>query len=130
MNDNVIPIKKPDRFGVYRASVMDSGEIVEKEQLGIAFFKPGSRLFRLKLWMFPSEQFFIAAQENDPSKYSVLALDEYKTSSNETRTHWNKIGFGELQGCFIRLKLSLLNQEVFVSLFPQKAEEKELDEAV
>ena len=125
MNDNVIPIKKSDRFGVYRAHVTDCGEIVEQEQLGFAFIKPGSRMFRLKLWMFPQEQYFIAAQENDPTKYVVLALDEYQTNGGETRTYWNRIGAGELQGCFIRLKLTLLNEEVFVSLFPEKEEAKE-----
>ena len=39
--DNVVPIRKTDHFGVCTGEVTSSGEIIEKESVGIAFDRPG-----------------------------------------------------------------------------------------
>lgn len=122
MNDNVIPIKKADRFGLFKGRVEANGEIVETDQVGFAFIKPGSRTFRLKLWMFAAEQYFLATDENDPSKYDILALEIYTLPNQEIRKSWNKVGRGEFVGSFIRLEFDLLEEHIFISLFPEKAE--------
>lgn len=128
MNENVIPIKKSERFPVFKGRVDLDGQVVEEEIVGFGFVKPGAKMFRLKLWMFPKEQFFIAG-DDDPSKYVILALDEYQLPSNELRTHWNRIGKGELAGCHIKFKFHLLPYDLFLSLFPSRAESKALDAA-
>ena len=114
MNDNIVLLKKSDRFEVYRADVLPSGEVVEREKLGLAFLKPGAKMFRLNLWMFPKEQYFIAANE-DRSAYKVLCPND---NAGEV-THWNEVGSGRVSGSFIRLKLHLLDQEILVCLYPK-----------
>jgi hypothetical protein len=116
MNDNILPFKKSDRFEVYRAGALPSGELVEKEKLGLAFLKPGAKMFRLNLWMFPNEQYFIAANE-DRTKYKVLCPNDY---GGEV-THWKEVGTGRVSGPFIRLKFHLLGEDILVCLYPKVA---------
>lgn len=119
MNDkNVIHLNKYSHFGVFLGCVTENGQVVPGEQVGVAFMKQGSRMFRMKLWMFPNEQHFVASDDTDSNKYRALSLDEYVASSGETRTRWNELGRGELLGCFIRVKLVLLNLHVFINLYP------------
>lgn len=122
---NVIPIRKSDSYGVYVGEVTSSGEIIEGESVGIAFLKQGSKKFRLKLFLFPSHQYFVVPDEKDDTKYIVLSLEEYQLSSGETRTSWNRIGEGRLVGSFIALRVQLLPENIFLCLFPDKSEAKE-----
>jgi len=122
---NVIPIRKSDSFGVYVGEVTSSGEIIEGESVGIAFLKQGSKKFRLKLFLFPSHQYFVVPDEKDDTKYIVLSLEEYQLPSGENRTSWNRIGEGRLVGSFIALRLQLLPENIFLCLFPDKSEAKE-----
>lgn len=118
--DNVVPIRKTDRFGVYTGEVTSSGEIIEGESVGIAFLKQASKKFRLKLFLFPSHQYFIVPDDHDDTKYTVLSLEEYQLPSGEMRTHWNRIGNGKLVGSFIALRIQLLPETIFLCLFPDK----------
>ncbi len=122
---NVIPIRKSDSFGVYVGEVTSSGEIIEGESVGIAFLKQGSKKFRLKLFLFPSHQYFVMPDEKDDTKYIVLSLEEYQLPSGEARTSWNRIGEGRLVGSFIALRVQLLPENIFLCLFPDKSEAKE-----
>lgn len=122
---NVIPIRKSDRFGVYQGEITSSGEVVEGESVGVAFLKPGSKKFRLKLFVFPSHQYFIMPDDRDDTKYVVLSLEEYQLSTGETRTSWNRIGNGRLLGSFIVLRIQLLPENIFLCLFPEKSEPQE-----
>lgn len=122
MNENVVPIRKAERFGLFKGRIDDKGEVIESDQVGFAFIKTGSRTFRLKLWMFAQEQYFLATKDNDPTCYEILSLEEYTLNNQETRKSWNKIGSGELYGSFIRLKFHLLAEEVYLCLFPEKGE--------
>lgn len=122
MKDNIIPIRKSDKFGVYLGDVTDSGEIVEGESVGIAFLKPGSKKFRLKLWVLPSHQYFVVPDDKDDRKYIVLSLEEYALPTGETKTSWNRIGYGNLVGNFIAIRIQLLSEQMFLCLFPEKSE--------
>lgn len=125
MKDNIIPIRKSDKFGVYLGDVTSSGEIVEGESVGIAFLKPGSKKFRLKLWVFPSHQYFVVPDDKDEKKYVVLSLEEYTLPTGEIKTSWNRIGYGNLVGAFIAIRIQLLAEQVFLCLYPDKAEPME-----
>ncbi|MGE3386022.1 MAG: hypothetical protein AB7K41_04775 [Bdellovibrionales bacterium] len=122
---NVIPIRKSDSFGVYLGEITSGGEVVEGECVGIAYLKPGSKKFRLKLFVFPSHQYFIMPDDKDDTKYVVLSLEEYQLPTGETRTSWNRIGNGRLLGSFIVLRIQLLPENIFLCLFPEKNEPQE-----
>jgi hypothetical protein len=118
-------MRKSDRFGVYQGEITSSGEVVEGESVGVAFLKPGSKKFRLKLFVFPSHQYFIVPDDRDDTKYVVLSLEEYQLPTGETRTSWNRIGNGRLLGSFIVLRMQLLPENIFLCLFPEKSEPQE-----
>ncbi len=120
MNNNVIPIKKADRFGVYLGDVTDSGEIIEGESVGVAFLKNGSKKFRLKLWTMPSHQYFVVPDEKSDTKYLVLSLEEYVLPTGEVKAAWNRIGNGNLVGSFIAIRIQLLAEPVYLCLFPDR----------
>lgn len=122
---NVVPIRKSDRFGVYLGDVTSSGEIVEGESVGIAFLKQGSKKFRLKLFVFPSNQYFVVPDDRDNTKYFVLSLEEYQLPTGEVRSSWNRIGEGRLTGSLIALRIQLLPENIFLCLFPDKTEAAE-----
>ena len=122
---NVVPIRRSDRFGVYLGDVTSSGEIVEGESVGIAFLKQGSKKFRLKLFVFPCNQYFVVPDDRDDAKYVVLSLEEYQLPTGEVRSSWNRIGEGRLTGSFIALRIQLLPENIFLCLFPDKTETAE-----
>lgn len=122
---NVVPIRKSERFGVYLGEVTSSGEIIEGESVGIALLKQGSKKFRLKLFVYPSHQYFIVPDEKDDTKYVVLSLEEYRNQSGEVRKSWNRIGEGRLAGSFVALRIQLLPENIFLCLFPDKSEAQE-----
>lgn len=117
---NVVPLRKSDRFGVYLGEVTSSGEVIEGESVGIAFLKSGSKKFRLKLFVFPSHQYFVVPDDKDDTKYVVLSLEEYQLPTGEIRTSWNRVGDGRLAGSFIALRIQLLPENIFLCLFPDK----------
>lgn len=122
---NVVPIRKTEKFGVYTGQITSSGEVIEGESVGIAFLKMGSKKFRLKLFTFPSHQYFIIPDEKDDTKYIVLSLEEYQLPSGEMKSSWNRIGEGKLAGSFIALRIQLLAENIFLCLFPDKSEPME-----
>jgi hypothetical protein len=124
--DNVLPFRKHDKFGVYLGKADSNGEIIEGESVGIAFLKPGGKTFRLKLWVWPSVQYFVATDDKDDTKYTVLSLDEYRLPSGEDRSHWNKIGTGKYVGNFIKLSIQLLPSDIFLCLYPAEPEAQEV----
>ena len=67
--------------------------------------------------------------EFDPSKYVILSLDEYQKNSGMTETQWNQVGTGEVYRSFIRLHFDLIHEDIFLCLFPNKAESRGLDAA-
>lgn len=125
MKDNIIPIRKSDRFGVYLGDVTSNGEIVEGESVGIAFLKPGSKKFRLKLWILPGVQYFVVPDDKDDRKYIVLSLEEYQLQNGDTKTSWNRIGYGNLTGSFIALRIQLLPEQIYLCLFPDREHPQE-----
>lgn len=118
--NNVIPIRKSDFFGVYLGEITSGGDVIEGESVGVAFLKQGSKKFRLKLFVFPSHQYFIVPDEKDATKYVALSLEEYRNQNGELRKSWNRIGEGRLVGNFIALRIQLLPENIFLCLFPDK----------
>jgi len=123
--DNIISIRKTDRFYLCKGAVDDAGGIVEKERIGIAYLKPTSNTFRLRLWMFPKGEYFLAREYGDHFKYVVLCRDEFEVAGRGQQNQWHKIGVGEVVGNFIRIHFHLLSDDVFLCLFPKGAKVEE-----
>lgn len=127
MEDNIFQLpKKPkaERYKVCLAQLDPSGFVVEKEQVGFAFQKPGSTVFRLKLWMFLNQQYFVIPNKEDQTKYNLYSLEEYISEGKEQKSFWNKVGEADLYGNYLRLKFNLLERHLFLSLFDDKEASK------
>ncbi len=122
INGKVIPLRKSNHYGVFTGETLSSGEVIEKHQVGSAFLKPGSNKFRLKLYMFPSLQYFVLPNDEDPKKYEVVSLEEYEVPGQGKKTSWNKVGEGTLTGVFITLRLHLIAMPLYLSLYPMGRE--------
>jgi len=123
MEDNIFQLpKKPkaDRYKVYLGDLDQSGYVVEKDQVGYAFQRIGSTAFRLKLWMFLNNQYFVIPTKEDQTKYNLYSLEEYISETKELKSFWNKVGAGDLYGNYLRLKFNLLEKPMFLSLFEDK----------
>lgn len=126
MNENIIPFRKYDRFKLTRGLVSPKGEVFEEDQVGFAFLKPGSKMFRLKIWAHPLNNYFLTQDEKSPlDDYQVLAIEEYKTQNGEIKSNWNKVGQGQLVGNFIKINIQFFAEHIFLCLFPEKAKEEE-----
>lgn len=123
MEDSIFELpKKPkaDRYKVYLGDIDQSGYVNEKDQVGYAFQRAGSTAFRLKLWMFLNHQYFVIPTKEDQTKYNLYSLEEYISETKELKSFWNKVGFGELYGNYLKLKFNLLEKPMFLSLFEEK----------
>jgi len=127
MKDNIIPFRKYDRFTMTRGSVSPSGEVIERDPVGFAFLKPGSKMFRLKIWAFPNVSYFLTQDEkSELDQYQVLALEEYHSSNGELKSNWNKVGQGQVIGNFIQFKIHFFADDIFLCLFPQNEKEESI----
>lgn len=122
-NENVVNFSskaKSDRYKVFVGQLDGNGYFVEKDQVGLAFRKENSSSFRLKLWMHLSEQYYIVPSKEDQTKYNIYSIDEYISVSKELKSFWNKVGFADLEGNYLRMNFLLLSQPVYLSLFADK----------
>lgn len=124
-NSNVIPLKKADRFILCRGTKGPDEELVEYEQVGVAYLKPGTKTFRVKLWMFPGQSYFMAPTNENSTEYTLLSLEEFQSQSTEKKSSWQKIGKGEFVGLHIKMRFHLLSEDVYLCLFP---DEKQFEE--
>lgn len=122
---NVIPFKKTDRFVLCRGTMGPNDELIEYEQVGVAYLKPGAKTFRVKLWMFPQQSYFLAPESEASTAYTLLSLEEYQSQLNEKKTSWQKIGVGEYVGLHIKMRFHLLTEEVYLCLFPDEKQTEE-----
>lgn len=123
--NNVIPIRKTDCFVLCRGKMGADSELTEYEQVGVAYLKPGSKTFRVKLWMFPGQHYFLAPEDEKSTDYTLLSLEEYQSQNHEKKASWQKVGKGEFVGLHIKMKFHLLSEEVYLCLFP---DEKQFEE--
>lgn len=124
--NNVIPIRKADRFILCRGTMGPDEELIEYEQVGVAYLKPGSKTFRVKLWMLPSQPYFLAPENEKSTAYTLLSLEEFQSQSNETKSSWQKVGKGEFVGLHIKMKFHLLSEDIFLCLFPDEKQSEEV----
>lgn len=122
---NVIPIKKTDRFALCRGKMGPDEELLEYEKVGVAYLKPGSKTFRVKLYMFPHQPYFLTPENETSTKFTLLSLEEFQSSSNEKKASWQKVGDGEFVGLHIKMKFHLLSEDVFLCLFPYETQAEE-----
>ena len=118
-NDNVIAIRKSDRFFLYSGAVTKTGEVIERERVGVAYLKPTSSMFRLRLWMFPKGEYFLARNEDDHFHYVALSREEYELADQGQKNQWHKIGVGDVVGNFIRIRFHLFSDDIYLCLFPK-----------
>lgn len=124
--EKILPFRKYDRFPLTTGAISQLGEVIERDPVGFAFLKPGSKMFRLKIWAFPEVNYFLAQDEReDLTGYQVLALEEYQASNGELKTNWNKVGEGKLAGNYIQLRIQFFADEIFLCLFPENQTHKE-----
>jgi hypothetical protein len=122
--DNVIPIRKSDRFFLCKGHFNEAGQFIETERVGVAYLKPSSTTFRLRLWTFPKHEYFLARVAGDHSRYLALCREEIAGKS-----YWHKIGSGEVIGSFIRIGFHLLPDDIYLCLFPGRTAFEEVDHA-
>ena len=126
MKSKVIPIEVgPQKYDVFNVSlgyIDGQNQVNEGERVGVAFLRGKSKVFSLRLWMFDSKKYFVAPDDEDSTKYELLSLEEYTARNGEEKSQWHKVGSGQLVGNYLKLKFFLLDQELFLSLFPRKQE--------
>ena len=67
--------------------------------------------------MFSSSTYFLIPDQNDQTLYTVFSVEEF-FQNNEKKSFWNKVGEAALFGNYLKIKLHLFEQEMFMSLFP------------
>ncbi|MBL7545117.1 MAG: hypothetical protein JNL11_14970 [Bdellovibrionaceae bacterium] len=123
--NNVISIRKTDRFTLCTGKLHKDGSIEEIHKIGNAYLKPGAKTFRLKFWMHPRESYFLSRDHDSDLIYTILSVEEYLGPNLEPKTTWREIGKGYVMGNYIRLEFYTMKDEVYLSLFPEKFESKE-----
>ncbi len=85
-------------------------------------------MFRLRLWMMPKCEYFLAREDDDHFKYLALCRDEFEVAG-ERRTSGRRLGTGEVMGNFIRIRFHLLPDDFFLCLVPNESKPEEFDAA-
>ncbi len=122
MTDNVIQIKKaeprPERFGVFVGKLNPTGELEQKERIGSAYTKRDSKKFRIKLWLMGNVSYFLTPSDKDPRRYYVLIPESYRLPTSQMRTNWHRVGMGEVAGTYIKIRIYLFAEDIYLSMFP------------
>ncbi len=122
MKSKIVPIdpghQKYEVFNVFVGEIDKENEFVGEAKVGVAFLKGKSRVFSLRLWMFDANKYFVSPNDDDQTKYDILAVEEYATRDGEEKSQWHKVGQGQYFGAYLQLKFHLLNRTLFLSLFP------------
>lgn len=124
-NENVIPMRKADKFYLSKSHVSKNGDLTEGERVGVAYLKPGSNTFRLRLWMFPHGEYFLAREQGNHDHYLALCREEFQVADG-TKNQWHKIGVAEVVGNFIRIRFHLLSEDIYLCLFPNGSKVEEV----
>ena len=127
--ENVIPIRKSDQFVLFTGSSPEAGKFIEKERVGVAYLKSSSSVFRLRLWMLPRLEYFLARNDDSHLRYLVLCREEYETEGGNRKSQWHRIGVGETIGNLIRIQFHLWPEPIYLCLFPARSKSEELLDA-
>lgn len=119
---NIIQFQKPKSYGVYVAEITQDGEVAEGESVGVAFRKPENEKFRLKIFLFPENNYFVVPDDAVSGEYLVLSLEEYSLANGEKKSSWNRVGRGRTTNGFISLRIPLLPENLYISVSPSEAE--------
>ena len=118
---DILPVRKSKIYGVYMGTLDEFGTLSEGESVGLVYEREGGKKFRLKLFMFPREAFFISVDKDNSSKFAVLSVEDYKDGGGVERTYWNKIGSGKLEFGNLQFSLQLFpSLNFYIPLFPEE----------
>ena len=73
----------------------------------------------MKLWMFHKTPYFIVPVKEDRTKYLVYSVEDHP-QNKELKSFWNKVGEAKLCGNYLKVKLYLLSEDLYMSLFSSK----------
>lgn len=117
-HSNVVPIRKTDRFCLFRGSI-ENAHVTELERLGVAYRSAHSSIFHLNFWMFPGDEYILAKQANSDEKFRILSYGSSDKIGSPRGSHFQQVGEGRIHGNFIRLKFYLLPTDIFLCLVPE-----------
>lgn len=125
---DILPARKSKIYGVYMGLLDEFGHPNEGESVGLVYEREDQKKFRLKLFMFPNQSYFISADKEYPSHFAVLSMEEYTDAKGEAKTYWNKVGSGKLEFGNLQFSLQLFpTLNFYIPLFPE--ENKNLNQA-
>ncbi len=126
MKSKIIPMdvgsQRYEVFNVFIGSIDEQNQVVASDRVGVAFLKGKSKVFSMRLWMLDAMKYFVAPNDADPALYDILSLEEYTARDGELKSQWHRVGQGQYFGNYVKLKFYLLDQELYLSLFPNKRE--------
>lgn len=126
--DQILPVKNSKILGVYMGVLDVFGNPHEGESIGIAFIRENRKKYRLKLFMFPRENYFISVDRDNPERFSILSVEDYKDSQGAEKTNWNIIGSGKIEFGNLQFSLQLYpTLNFYIPLFPDENKVEDLD---
>lgn len=121
--DQVLPFKNSKVLGVYIGVLDEFGNPFEGESVGLAFVRENRKKYRLKLFMFPQQSYFVSVDRDNPARLNILSVEDYKDNQGVEKTNWNTIGSGKLEFGNIQFSLQLYpTLNFYIPLFPNENE--------
>lgn len=115
--------KKSEETVFYRFKVFKKNSENKKNTIGMAYLMEGQSIYKLKLWSFLNESYFLYPLKEDPSKFFIKTRELNKSPNPKSKYFWNVIGNGKLntsEGA-IELNFDLFEKMIFVSLYPENS---------
>jgi hypothetical protein len=107
----------------YRFQVFIKKENGDKKTIGVAYLREGQDMYRIRLWTFLNEKYFLIPDKVDPKKYLVMTRESNKSMNSRSKFYWNLVGHGKANAApnVLELSFDLLGKEVFVNIFPDES---------
>lgn len=109
------------RFKIFTGTEDESGKLLNRKTVGMAYLMEGHHSYVLRLWTFLQEKFYLFPCKHDSNKYLVVTKEKNKNEHARVKNFSNIVGSGQILSApgLIRIDFDLLGRAIYLNTMPE-----------
>jgi hypothetical protein len=110
------------RFQITKAQRNNEGKLVRAKTVGMAYLVEGQETYKIRLWTFVNDNFFMVMNRYDSSKFVLMSREPNRNPHSKNKYFWNVIGNGMAISAqnVIELNFDLIHEPLYLNVFPEE----------